>query len=81
MLYEVITLIALATRQIYMRAGGVIGAATPVDGSGTKAPEKYVAAMRSEFRALAEHHGLDPRIARQRIVVEVHRSIGRNNFV
>ena len=56
-------LIALATRQIYMRPGGVIGAATPVDGSGTKAPEKYVAAMRSEFRALAEHHGIDPLIA------------------
>ncbi len=34
-----------------------------MDGQGTKAPEKYVSAMRGEFRALAEQHGLDPRIA------------------
>lgn len=56
-------MIALAARGIYMRPGAVIGAATPVDGQGTKAPEKYVSAMRSEFRALAEERGLDPRIA------------------
>lgn len=57
-------LIALAARGgIWMREGGVIGAATPVDGQGTKAPEKYVSAMRAEFRALAEANGLDPRIA------------------
>ena len=37
-------LIALATRGIYMRPGSVIGAATPVDGSGQKAPEKIVSA-------------------------------------
>jgi membrane-bound serine protease (ClpP class) len=55
--------IALAASAIYMTPGGVIGAATPVDGSGTKAPEKYVSAMRGEFRALAEANGLDPRIA------------------
>jgi membrane-bound serine protease (ClpP class) len=55
--------IALAARGIYMTPGGVMGAATPVDGSGTKAPEKYVSAMRAEFRALAEANGLDPRIA------------------
>ena len=57
-------LIALAARGgIWMREGAVIGAATPVDGQGTKAPEKYVSAMRAEFRALAESNGLDPRIA------------------
>lgn len=56
-------LIALATDGIYMRPGSVIGAATPVDGSGQKAPEKIVSAMRSEMRALAEARGLDPRIA------------------
>ena len=55
--------IALAASGIYMTPGGVIGAATPVDGSGTKAPEKYVSAMRAEFRALAEANGLDPTIA------------------
>jgi membrane-bound serine protease (ClpP class) len=56
-------MISLAARQIYMLPGSVIGAATPVDGSGTKAPEKAVSAMRSEMRALAEQRGLDPRVA------------------
>ncbi len=56
-------LIALSTRGIYMRPGSVIGAATPVDGSGAKAPEKIVSAMRSEMRALAEEQGLDPLVA------------------
>lgn len=56
-------LIALAAKGIYMTPGGVIGAATPVDGSGTRAPEKYVSAMRAEFRALAEANGLDPKVA------------------
>jgi membrane-bound serine protease (ClpP class) len=56
-------LIALSTDRIYMRPASVIGAATPVDGSGTKASEKIVSAMRSEMRALAEAHGLDPEIA------------------
>jgi membrane-bound serine protease (ClpP class) len=41
----------------------VLGAATPVDGGGTRAPEKYVSAMRAEFRSLAEARGLDPHIA------------------
>lgn len=56
-------LISLAAREIYMLPGSVIGAATPVDGTGTKAPEKIVSAMRSEMRALAEARGLDPRVA------------------
>jgi membrane-bound serine protease (ClpP class) len=56
-------LIALSTQGIYMRPGSVIGAATPVDGTGQKAPEKIVSAMRSEMRALAEAQGLDPRVA------------------
>ena len=56
-------LIALATDGIYMRPGSVMGAATPVDGSGQKAPEKIVSAMRSEMRALAEERGLDPDVA------------------
>ncbi len=61
--YSAGALIALASDGIYMRSGAVLGAATPVDGQGTKAPEKYVSAMRAEFRALAEEQGLDPRIA------------------
>jgi membrane-bound serine protease (ClpP class) len=56
-------MIALATKGIYMAPAGVIGAATPVDGGGTKAPEKIVSALRAEFRALAEAGGLDPRVA------------------
>jgi membrane-bound serine protease (ClpP class) len=56
-------LIALATDHVYMRPGSVMGAATPVDGSGATAPEKIVSAMRSEMRALAEARGLDPAIA------------------
>lgn len=57
-------LIALATDGIWMRPGSVIGAATPVSGStGERLPEKYVSAMRAEFRALAEEHGIDPRLA------------------
>jgi membrane-bound serine protease (ClpP class) len=56
-------LIALSTDGIYMRPASVIGAATPVDGAGVKASEKIVSAMRSEMRALAEAHGVDPEIA------------------
>lgn len=56
-------LIALAADRIFIRPGGVIGAATPVTGEGQRAPEKIVSAMRSEMRALAEDRGLDPRVA------------------
>src|SRR5690606_24459632 len=56
-------LIALATDGIFMLPGSVMGAATPVTGTGEKAPEKIVSAMRSEMRALAEARGLDPRVA------------------
>ncbi len=61
--YSAGALIALSTSGIFMRSGAVLGAATPVDGQGTKMPEKYVSAMRAEFRALAEARGLEPRIA------------------
>jgi membrane-bound serine protease (ClpP class) len=61
--YSAGALISLATDGIYMMPGAVLGAATPVNGQGTKLPEKYVSAMRAEFRALAEQQGLDPRIA------------------
>lgn len=64
-------MIALAADRIYMRSGGVIGAATPVSGEGEKAPEKIVSAMRSEMRALAERRGLDPRVAEAMVDEEV----------
>ncbi|HYC31194.1 MAG TPA: NfeD family protein [Gemmatimonadales bacterium] len=56
-------LIAISANAVYMRPGAVLGAATPVDGQGTRASEKMVSAMRAEFRAVAEQRGLDPRIA------------------
>ena len=64
-------MVALAARAIYVRPGATIGAATPVAGTGEKAPEKVVSAMRSEFRALAEAQGLDPRIAEAMVDEEV----------
>lgn len=64
-------LIALSTDRIYMRPGSVMGAATPVDGSGTKASEKIVSVMRSEMRALAEEAGLDPEIAAAMVDEEI----------
>ena len=61
--YSAGALIAISSAGIYMRPGGVIGAATPVDGQGQKASEKMVSAMRAEFRAMAEQRGLDPTLA------------------
>ncbi|UCC74870.1 MAG: ATP-dependent Clp protease proteolytic subunit [Gemmatimonadota bacterium] len=64
-------MIALAADDIYVRPGATLGAATPVIGSGEKASEKMVSAMRSEFRALAEARGLDPRIAEAMVDEEI----------
>lgn len=62
--YSAGAMVALAAGGgIYISPIGVIGAATPVDGQGTKAPEKIVSAMRAAFRALAEANDLDPRLA------------------
>src|SRR5690606_30847430 len=56
-------MIALSASEIWIVPGGALGAATPIDGSGTKASEKMVSAMRAEFRALAELRGRNPAIA------------------
>jgi len=61
--YSAGALIALAADRIYMRPGSVMGAATPIVGSGEKASEKIVSAMRAQMRALAETQGLDPDVA------------------
>lgn len=61
--YSAGAMIALAADRVLMRPGAVMGAATPVDGQGTKASEKAVSAMRARMRALAEARDLDPRIA------------------
>lgn len=55
--------ISIACDSIYMSPGGSIGAATVVNGSGEKAPDKYQSYMRSIMRATAETNGRDPRIA------------------
>lgn len=76
-------MIALSTDGIYMREGSVMGAATPVNGQGVKAPEKIVSAMRSEMRALAERRGLDPRVAEAMVdeSVEVEGVVGRGQLL
>jgi membrane-bound serine protease (ClpP class) len=56
-------LISIACDSIYMAPGATIGAATVVDASGNKAPDKYQSYMRSIMRSTAEENGRDPRIA------------------
>ena len=52
-------LISIACKNIYMRKGASIGAATVVDQTGEGAPDKYQSYMRSMMRATAEAHGRD----------------------
>jgi membrane-bound serine protease (ClpP class) len=56
-------LISIACDSIYMSPGASIGAATVVDGTGQRAPDKYQSYMRSIMRSTAEENGRDPRIA------------------
>ena len=53
-------LIAMAADSIYMRSGASIGAATVVDQTGQKMPDKYQSFMRGMMRATAESHGKKP---------------------
>ena len=52
-------LIAIACDSIYMRKGANIGAATVVNQTGEKMPDKYQSYMRATMRATAEAHGAD----------------------
>ncbi len=52
-------LISIACDRIYMRSGGSIGAATVVNQTGEKMPDKYQSYMRATMRATAESHGKD----------------------
>ncbi len=67
-------LIAIACDSIYMSPGASIGAATVVNATGEKAPDKYQSYMRSIMRSTAEENGRNPRIAEgmvdERIVIE-----------
>jgi membrane-bound serine protease (ClpP class) len=56
-------LISIACDSIYMSPGASIGAASVVDGSGQKLPDKYQSYMRSIMRSTAEENHRDPRIA------------------
>ena len=58
-------LISIACKEIYMRKGASIGAATVVNQTGEGAPDKYQSYMRSMMRATAEAHGQDTIISRQ----------------
>lgn len=53
-------LIAISADSIYMRPGASIGAATVVDQTGVKLPDKYQSFMRGMMRATAEAHGKKP---------------------
>ena len=69
--YSAGAMIALSAERVLMREGAVMGAATPVDGSGTKASEKMVSAMRAQMRAMTEARGLDPAIAEAMVDEEI----------
>lgn len=56
-------LISIACDSIFMRSGANIGAATVVNASGEKQPEKYQSYMRSMMRSTAEATGRNPQIA------------------
>lgn len=58
-------LISIACDRIYMRSGASIGAATVVNQTGEKMPDKYQSYMRSTMRATAEAHGKDTIISGQ----------------
>ncbi len=57
-------LISVACDSIYMRPGSSIGAATVVNQTGQKMPDKYQSYMRSIMRATAESHGGDTLISK-----------------
>jgi len=58
-------LISLACDRIYMRTGASLGAATVVNQTGEKMPDKYQSYMRATMRATAESHGKDTIISGQ----------------
>lgn len=68
-------LVAIASDEIYMTPGAVMGAATPVVGAtGETADEKTISAVRATFEATAEENGRDPEVAAamvdQRVEIE-----------
>lgn len=65
-------LVAIASDEIWMTPGAVMGAATPVlGGTGEAADEKTVSAVRATFAATARENGRDPVIAEAMVDVRV----------
>ena len=58
-------LISIACDRIYMRSGASFGAATVVNQTGEKMPDKYQSYMRATMRSTAESHGKDTIISGQ----------------
>ena len=67
-------LISIACDSIYMRPGANIGAATVVNQSGEKMPDKYQSYMRSTIRATAEAHGADTIITANDTIIKWKRN-------
>lgn len=65
-------LVALASEEIHVVPGGIMGAATPVDAAtGATADAKVISAVRSVFRATAQERGRDPVVAEAMVDPEV----------
>lgn len=65
-------LVAIASEEIYMTSGAVMGAATPIDGgTGDTASEKVVSAVRSTFASTAEARGRNPIVAEAMVDISV----------
>lgn len=64
-------LIAISSEEIHLAPGAVMGAATPVTGSGDPAGEKTISAVRAVFRSTAETRGRDPLVAEAMVDPEV----------
>lgn len=64
-------LIAMSAEHIHLSEGAVMGAATPVLGSGESADEKTISAVRAVFRSTAEARGRDPIVAEAMVDPEV----------
>ncbi|MEX2626768.1 MAG: hypothetical protein WD225_07770 [Ilumatobacteraceae bacterium] len=57
-------LVAIASDEIHMTPGAVMGAATPVlGGTGEVADEKTISAVRATFESTASENGRDPQVA------------------
>ncbi|MGD9999493.1 MAG: nodulation protein NfeD [Ilumatobacteraceae bacterium] len=62
--YSAGALVAIASNEIYMTPGAVLGAATPIEGdTGETADEKTISAVRAAFESAAEENGRDPQVA------------------